>query len=856
MYYIAVLLNRLGRGSKRRWSANGQLWVKLAKLSFVGVIVCMVLGLGLFAFFAKDLPNPDQIVRHEGFATKIYDRNGKSLYDVFSDIKRTPVAFDDIPLALRQATIAIEDKDFYKHGGFDPVAPFRIAWNVLTKRRVIGGSTLTQQLVKNVLLSPERTPTRKLKEFILTIQVERKYTKDQILQMYLNEVPYGGTAYGVESAAQEYFDKPAKELNLAQSVFLAGLPQSPTQYSPYVGTRYVDRSKDVLRRMREDGYINTDQESQILADIKSMDFASQSGSLKAPHFIFYVKKQLIDRYGEDVVENGGLRVTTSLDLDLQDEAMNAVNEEISKVEYLHITNGAAAVIDPNTGQVLAMVGSKDWDDPKYDGKFNVITQGLRQPGSSIKPVVYLAGLKKGYTAATLFMDTPTSFPGGDKPEYAPVNYDGKFHGPMLMREALGNSINIPAVKMLSLVGIKDMLQVASDMGISTLEPTKETMARVGLSVALGGGEIRPIEMFTAYSAFANGGKKVEQVSILKVTDNSGRVLEEWKPTNGKQVITPGEAFIISSILSDPSARTITYGPNSAINISGKTVAVKTGTTNDKKDNWTVGWTPEMVVGVWVGNNDNTPMKEVASGVTGAAPIWRRIVLAALKTRPDTAFSIPDSVVQVEVDKISGYAAHDGFEAKREYFIKGTEPTGQDPVHVLAKICKNEGKLATAADVASGNYDQKEFYFFKEEDPFAENGVNKWQEGILNWTATQSDSKYHPPTEECSAGKQLVVNIASPANHGQFGNDITIKADIGANNPISKVEFYVDNVKVDTLTSSPWQTNYHFGSSGVHRVEVRAQDDQGNTAKAYHDIGINQPWSEVTPTTAPTASPTP
>lgn len=708
---------------RRTW--RSKLWVTLAGLVFTGVIIGMIGILGLFAFYAKDLPNPEKIVRREGFATKIYDRNGKLLYDVFSGARRNPVDINQVPLTVKQATIAIEDKNFYKHGGFDIGGILRGAFRSIFLGRLQGGSTLTQQLVKNVLLTQQRTITRKLKEFILTVQVERKYSKDQILQMYLNEAPYGGTAWGIATAADMYFGKSVAELTLPEAVILAGLPQSPSRYSPDAGTLYIDRAKEVLRRMREDEYITRNQELEVSKQLANVQFATQSGLLKAPHFVFYVKDQLIARYGEKQVEEGGLRVTTTLDLDLQETAQTAVAEEIAKVRNLKISNGAAVAIDPQTGQILAMVGSKGWGDPNYDGKFNVTTAS-RQPGSAVKPVVYLTALRKGYTAATLLMDTKTSFPGGDKPEYVPENYDGKFRGPILVREALGNSINVPAVKMVSMVGIKDMLEVAYDMGLTTLKPTAETLARVGLSVALGGGEVKPLELVSAYSAFANGGKRVDPVAILKVTDGQGRVLEEFKDGFHRQVATPEEAFIISSILSDPKSRDITFGPRSLINISGRTIAVKTGTTNDKRDNWTIGWTPSIAVGVWVGNNDNSSMREVASGVTGAAPIWRRIILEALKNKSDEPLKVPDGVVAMDVDKISGYRAHDGFEAKQEYFIKGTEPTADDPVHKKIKNCAGE---------------EKEYFFFKEEDP-------KWQEGILNWLKDQGDERYHPPTEPC------------------------------------------------------------------------------------------------------------
>src|SRR3989344_3516337 len=522
---------------------QSRLLVKLAGLALI-LVVAGTMGLvGLFAWYAKDLPDPDRVVRREGFATKIYDRNNKLLYDVFEDQRRTPITLDQVPLALQQATVAIEDKNFYRHHGFDVTGIARAIFNTLFTRRVQGGSTITQQLVKNVLLTQQRTLTRKLKEFILTVQVERHYTKDQILQMYLNEAPYGGTAWGVQSASESYFGKSVADLNLAQSAVLAGLPQSPTRYSPTAGNLYIDRATEVLRLMREDGYINRDQELTAKQEVAKLTLATPSGLLKAPHFVFFVKNILESRYGKDVVEQGGLRVTTTLDLDLQTKAQNALTEEIAKVKNLHITNCAAMVIDSPTGQILTMVGSKGWDDPDYDGKFNVTTAS-RQPGSAIKPVVYLTGLEKGYTAATLLMDAKTSFPAGDKPEDVPANYDGKFRGPLLLRDALGNSINVPAVKMLSLVGIKDMMQLGYEMGLTTLQPTAQNLSRVGLSVALGGGEVKLLDLASAYSALANGGKRVEPVAILKVTDATGRVLEEVKTglPAGRQVISDKEAF--------------------------------------------------------------------------------------------------------------------------------------------------------------------------------------------------------------------------------------------------------------------------------------------------------------------------
>lgn len=802
-------------------------WVMRAAVAAVILLVVgIIVFLGLFFYYARALPSPDNVVRRDGFSTKIYDRNGKLLYDVYSGEKRTPVTITQVPLYLQQATVAIEDKSFYKNQGFDPLTPLRIIWNVITKGRIVGGSGLTQQLVKNVLLTPEQTPIRKLKEFILAIQIDRKYTKDQILQMYLNEAPYGGPIWGVQAAAESLFGKSVSDLTLAESAILAGLPQSPSSYSPYNGNLYIGRANDVLRRMREDGYINKTQEADADAQVKLVTFASESGSIKAPHFVFYIKSLLEQKYGQKIVEQGGLKVTTTLDLDIQQNAETVVKEEIDKVKYLNITNGAAMVMDPKTGQILAMVGSRGWSDPDYDGKFNVTTAS-RQPGSSIKPIVYLAGLRKGYTASTMFMDVPTSFPGGDKPSYDPVNYDGKFRGPISMRDALGNSINVPAVKMLSLVGVKDTLQLAYTMGLSTLEPTTANLNRLGLSMALGGGEVKLLDMAAAYDAFANGGKKTEPVGILEVKDSNDKVLEKWQPISLTQVIDPGEAFIISSMLSDPAARLITFGPNSALNIANRTVAVKTGTTNDKRDNWAIGWTPSVLVGVWVGNNNNSAMKQVSSGISGASPIWRRIMLTALNKLPNEGFTKPDNVVSMDVDKVSGYKAHDNFDARQEYFINGTQPDGTDPIHKMVRSC--DGSM-------------KEYFFFKESDPFAINGVNKWQEGIDTWLKDQSEPRYHPPADGgTSCNNTIWLTVKEPSDKARINsNDVKIAVDISSSKPIAKTEFSVDGTLKDTVTSSPWETTINM-TNGSHQIDIRSLDGDGNEGSRRIFVGVNQDY---------------
>jgi 1A family penicillin-binding protein len=845
--------------SSREKVQNSRKLVKWAKILFLGVVGAVVFSFFVLPLFAIGLPSPDKVIRREGFSTKILDRNGVSLYDIYDNQRRSPVALDEIPLYLRQATIAIEDKNFYKHGGFDILGMLRGLSRFFTAGRAQGGSTLTQQLVKNVLLTNERSVVRKAKEFLLSIQIERKYSKDEILRMYLNEAPYGGTAWGVESASEIYFGKKVKDLSLVESVILAGLPQRPSYYSPYSSTpdAYIDRSISVLRRMREDGYITKDQETETKEQLASVEFQSQGASFKAPHFVQYVQKILEERYGESVVEQGGLKVTTTLDWELQDKAQGIVSEEIAKVEKQHITNGAAVVLNPQTGEILAMVGSKNFNDPNYDGQVNVTTS-LRQPGSAIKPVTYVTALKKGYTASTLLIDVPTTFPGGiGQPEYKPVNYDGKYRGPVQMRYALGNSLNLPAVKMLAMVGIKDTLQTAYDLGINSLEPTNETLKKVGLSLTLGGGEIRLIELTGAYSAFLNKGYKVEPLAILKVEDANGKVLEEIKPEKKKRVITEEQAFIIANILSDNSARSDTFGSNSLLNVTGRTLAVKTGTTNDKKDNWTVGGDPQIVTGVWVGNNDNTSMLQVASGVSGASPIWRRITLEALSGKSNPGFEVPSGIVTASVDSFSGYRSHDGYSSRTEYFIKGAEPK-EDIVHVKMKVCKNDGKIANPSDISSGNYDEKEYYVLKENDPTAGlSGPNRWQEGINAWIATQGDSRYHPPSDYCGATNPVSLDFNSPGDRtSNLGSSFNIQIRADSTSDISLVELYIDGNKKRSFDGPPYTYDASGLSTGVHKLKAKAKDTNGKEAEREITIGVGVAWDYTPPTPTPTPTPTP
>lgn len=828
---------------------------RLAKLGFIGVILLIIFLFVGVPLLSLTLPSPDKIVRQTGFSTQIMDRNGQVLYDVYANQNRSPEKLEDIPLYLRQATVSIEDKNFYSHAGFDPMGVVRGLSRFFTRGRAQGGSTLTQQLIKNALLSNDRTVVRKIKEFILAIEIERKFSKDQILQMYLNEVPYGGTAWGVGAASQTYFGRDVKDLNLVECAILAGMPQSPSAYSPYSSTpkAYVQRTKDVLRRMREDGHINKDQETQAVAQLANVVFQTKGAGFKAPHFVQYVEKILEERYGQASVEQGGLKVTTTLDLELQEKTQQIVADEIAKVEKQHITNGAAVVINPETGEILSMVGSKDFNAEKV-GQYNVVT-ALRQPGSSFKPFTYVTAFKEGYTASSLLMDVPTTFPGGvGQPDYIPVNYDNKFVGPIQMRYALANSRNIPAVKTLAKVGIKDVLTTANDMGLTTLPPTTETLKRVGLSLTLGGGEVRLLDMADAYSAFVNKGYRIDPVAILKVTDANGKILEDNRPKKGKQVLTEQQAFLINSILSDNDARSAEFGLNSYLKVPDYNVMVKTGTTNDKRDNWTIGGNGNAMVGVWVGNNDNSPMLNVASGISGASPIWHKIVVASLAGKPKLSFDIPENVITAQVDSVSGYAAHDGFSSRSEVFIKGTEPTGVDPVHAMLKVCKSDGNLANPSDIAAGNYDSREYFVFKEEDPTAApGGTNRWQEGILNWINTQGDTRFKPPTSFCGTSNPLNVEFVSPTDQT---NDIPLgdytvsyKADSSAAITQSSLKLNGSQICAFSSGANNYVCKVNFSQKGIYSIEANASDSQNHQSNRVITVGVDQAWN-ATPSPSP------
>lgn len=678
-------------------------------LSFLAVFFLV------FFYFFYELPNPAKLKDYQAtpLSTQIFDRNGKLLYDIYKEQNRTPVELESLPKYLAEATIAIEDKDFYRHKGVSFISGIlRAVRDSFLTTNVQGGSTITQQLIKTSLLSSERTVKRKVREIFLALWTEKIYSKDQILEMYLNQVPYGGAAYGIEQASMLYFDKSAKKLSLPEAAFLAGLPQAPSLYSPYLNPELsITRKNAVLKRMLEEKYI--DQKAYEKAKAQKLDIKPPKDIIKAPHFVFYVKKILEEKFGKEMIEEGGLKVTTTVDLDIQASAEAILKEEIADLEDLNVSNGAVLVTRPPTGEILAMVGSADYF-ATGSGAFNVTT-ALRQPGSSIKPINYAIGIdRKLVTAATVFIDSPTCFTAAGQPKgYCPVNYDGKFHGPQALRFSLGNSLNIPAVKMLAVNGVENFVASASAFTIESFKDPKN----YGLSLTLGGGEVKMTEMAQAFSAFANRGKARELVEILEIKDKLGKTLYKYEDSNfvkdvkkplnapsylsisGKKAISPETAFIISHILLDDNARSQAFGAGSQLVIPGKAVSVKTGTTDDKRDNWTIGYTPNFLVSVWVGNNDNSPMHPyLTSGITGAAPIWNRVMRNVLRNQKDLWPVRPDSVVGKQVCWDSGDLMNKGEDGKEscsprfEYFIKGTEPKEPHIQKMTVAVTKDD-KLA-------------------------------------------------------------------------------------------------------------------------------------------------------------------
>ena len=654
-------------------------WRKVLIKSFFVTVVIVVLLFFLaagaviagYVAIASQLPRPEELqTRQTTFvSSKIYDREGNLLYEVTDPHggRRTYVPLSEISPHLILATIATEDRNFYEHAGFDPIAIIRAIYYNLSERRIVSGfSTITQQLARNLLLTPEervqQTVWRKIKEVVLAAELTRTYPKNTVLEIYLNENNYGNLAYGIQAAAETYFGVDAADLTLAQASFLAGLPQSPATYDPFGGglDLALSRQEDVLALMVEDGYTSHTEAALAAAEMRDYEFeAPQLDLTTAPHFVVYVRQTLEATYGPEALYRGtGLRIYTTLDSRLQALAEEAVREGVTALTDRNATNGALVALDPVTGHILAMVGSADFHDDEIDGQVNV-TLRCRQPGSSIKPLTYVAAFERDWTPATLFWDVRTEFPDGANPPYVPVNYDGKYHGPMLLRDALANSYNVPAVEALQFAGVDGLLEMATRLGVESLAHPElycpdypyDTPPSYGLALTLGGGEVKLLEMTGAFAVFANGGVRVPPSPILRIEDSRGNVLVDNSAPTGERAISPEHAYLITSILADTQARCRAFHCPSVLEL-GRPAAAKTGTTDYFRDALTIGYTPDLVTGVWVGNSDNSPMVNLP-GATGAGPIWHNFMEAAHAGLPVSDFVRPPGIVEHEICANSG-----------------------------------------------------------------------------------------------------------------------------------------------------------------------------------------------------------
>ncbi|MCL4535576.1 MAG: PBP1A family penicillin-binding protein [Bacteroidetes bacterium] len=682
---------------KKANSAAG-CWLK-AGAAILVLTTLMLLFLGFaagaaaaaYSYYANSLPSPERVIQHETFkSAMIYDRHGTLLYEAWDPNagRRTVVPLDQMSPHLIDATLSTEDPNFYENPGFDIKSIIRAAWQNLTNNRVMSGSsTITMQLIRQTVLDPEerlsQTYTRKIKEAILAYQLSRTYTKDQILQMYLNEIYYGNNSYGVEAAAESYFGKSAKDLDLAEAAMLAGLPSSPVNLDPITNYRGAkQRQEAVLDLMVRHGYATPLDAWN--AKREKLNFAAQETEIRAPHFVWYVRDQLERRFGREKLYSGGLRVSTTLDLPMQEMAENVARSQLEKIRQNNANNAAIVAMDPKTAEILVMVGSADYYNADIDGQVNMAL-AERQPGSTLKPFTYLLAFSKGMAPASIIVDEPRSFPGGaGQPDYRPKNHDNRFLGPISLRRALAGSRNIPAVLILQRVGIPNLLDLLHQAGITTLTDPN----RYGLALTLGGGEVKLLDMVYAYSSLANYGlqfgapvpanerqpgyREYEPVAITKVTDADGKVLYEYKPSAGKQLFPPQLAFLITNVLSDDEARVDTYGRHSVLELS-RPDAAKTGTTDDYRDGWTLGYTPDLVAGVWIGNADNEPMTNILA-VAGAGKIWHDFMEAAIKDTPVHDFLVPPGVVKATVSRRTGLRAGPGVPGVTDWFLEGMAPT--------------------------------------------------------------------------------------------------------------------------------------------------------------------------------------
>ena len=832
--YIMYILTMNVKGKQSRLRRG----IKI--LFMLGLLVSFaVVAFASIVILTTPIPDTDEFNSREIVeSTKIYDRSGEILlYELYNEEKRTIVSFEEIPRNVKNATVAIEDTHFYSHPGISVFSIARAFITDLTRGQVLvqGGSTITQQLVKNTLLTSEKTLTRKIKEAVLALKIEQKYSKDEILDMYINEIPYGSNAYGIEASAQTFFGTHARDLTLAQAAYLAALPQAPSYYSPYGNHKdeLVARKNIVLKRMGELGFIST-QEASAASHEEVIFLPPSAQGIRAPHFVMYVVDILSQRFGEEFLRKNGLSVRTTLDVNMQTNAEEVITSYAEKIKKdFNAGNTGLVALDPKTGEIRAMVGSRDYFNREEEGNFNV-TLAKRQPGSAFKPLVYAAAFEKGYTPETVVFDVPTEFAVTGAESYQPQNYDNIFRGPVTLRDALAQSINVPSVKVLYLTGLKEALDMARRVGVSTLFGPNQ----YGLTLVLGGGEVQLIELTSAYGVFANDGLQQEHVAILSVEKNNGEKVWEHKlkPT---QVVEPLIARMVSDILSDNTARAPAFGSASALYFSDRPVAAKTGTTNDYRDAWILGYTPNLVAGVWAGNNDNTPMeKRGAGGIV--APIWHDFMERSLKTIPIEPFKTP------EYKKSTKPVLAGEWRGSRTYVIdsaSGNLATDATPPEF------RETKIVTEIHSILHWVDKNDPTGPIPTNPTSDGQYNNWETAVRAWAQsagvlnnenitipTQIDTVH---TEE----NKPRVEILKPTVNDLFSIDdaLIITTSITSAYPLSQVDYFLngDYVGANKTLFKTFSFSIPLQTPTNSNITVKAYDKMGNMGETQISINITE-----------------
>jgi len=858
---VIIFFYRLGlwakRSLRRGWRAFRRRKIfSLPNLAILGIAAFVVMGLFILWAATLELPDLSGVEQRKVLqSTKIYDRTGQVLlYDLSTNVTRTKVPITSMSPFIQEATVALEDRDFYQHYGIKPVSFLRaVLANITSLSFSQGGSTITQQVIKNSLLTQAKTPARKLKEWVLAVKLEKVLTKKQILEIYLNESPYGGSIYGVEEAARAFFGKSAADLSLAESAYLASLPQAPTYYSPNGNHRdALDRRKNLaLDNMLSLDLITKQEHDQAVSE--DVVFAPpREGKIKAPHFVFYVREILEEKYGASMLEGSGLRIITTLDADIQlkGEALTK-KYALANAKKFNATNASIVAIDPRNGEILSMIGSRDYFDTEIPGNYNIAIAN-RQPGSAFKPFVYAAAFNKGYTSETVVFDLRTQFSTNCKPEettnskapcYSPVNYDGVFRGPVTLRQALSNSLNIPAIKVLYLAGINASLSLAKSMGITTLTNANQ----YGLTLVLGGGEVHLLDMVSAYGGFATGGQHFAPNPILRIEDSSGRVLENTEPS-GTQVLPNTTASEINDVLSDNVARAPAFGSDSSLNFPGLDVAAKTGTTNDYRDAWVIGYTPNLVVGAWAGNNDNTPMLKKVAGFI-VAPMWHEFMVLAMKNRPTETFTRSDRDISSLPPTLRGvWQGGQSGTVDTRTGLPSDETTppefiGQRAVggvhEILYWIDKNNPTGPRPVNPASDPQ-----YAYWELPVRAWAGARGYGDSVALPSPSGSQTSSSTPTIPGTVqGSGPIVNITNPASGATVSNSAPLTITAQSAQSISQIRYYFNSQYVGSATVAPYSITVVPSAvggnvGGSNSIRAEAVLSNGSTANSEVTFTLN------------------